>query len=118
MFLGRWGCTIDKKWRLTIPAKLNGQFNTLVLLLEDNNGCIQIYNRVLLIDKPSSTFKCKVRVGKQRMRSKQGGYYCTKRITIPQEFRDSSSFWYGRKVTLSSQLASQGSYLELWPYKG
>ena len=110
MFLGKWDCTIDKKWRLVIPAELNSQFKTAVLLKEGDDGCIQIkaHQRINEMDEPVSAFKVKIRVGKQKS---QRRYFKKERVIIPRFFRNSTSFFYGRKVTI----AGKGNYLELWP---
>lgn len=99
--VGRWDVTIDNKWRLNIPAALQSQVDNFVLLEEGEDGCIKIKKPPLKADEdPTSIFIIEV---EQR---KYG-----KRILIPQSLRGSTSFFYGRKVTL----AGKGDYLELWP---
>jgi DNA-binding transcriptional regulator/RsmH inhibitor MraZ len=97
MFCGRWNLRVDKKWRLNIPTAINGIGN-FILLCENDDGCIRIENLPLgaaEVADPASVFI--IEAGK--------------RILIPQSLRGSTSFYYGRRVTL----AGKGDHLELWP---
>ncbi len=112
--MGRWHCAIDGKWRLSIPVQLNNQFNDLVLLEEGSDGCIRMKNHLGFdfdeVDNPS-VFEVKVNTILRKKHKERE--YLMKRITIPDFLRQSTSFYFGRKVIL----ADQGSYFELWPGK-
>lgn len=102
MFFGRHEVTVDKKWRLTIPISLANNF---LLLQESEDGCVRILlppNNIREVADPVSAFLVEV---------KENSKGAQKRILIPSSLRESTSFFFGRKVTL----AGRGDYLELWP---
>ena len=99
MFYGQWDTTIDEKWRLSLPNYINGHFQNFVMLKE-GKVCLEIYKaktgeKIERIDSPFIFF--------QRIKNKG--------FVVPKIFRDSVSFYFGKRVTL----AGRGSYLEIWP---
>jgi len=123
ILVGQWNCVLDN-WRLWIPSEIAGEFGRFALLREDRkNGCIQIYPFSLSkVKNPTSVFKQEVEIiqrkrpvnkGNGKTQKKTRFYYYTygKRILIPSSLRGSSSFWFGKTVTLVSCL----DHLEIWP---
>ena len=104
MFLGKWDSSVDEKWRLVIPITIKGVGSHVFLKEGNNNGCIQIYESLLLPAEEedlSSIFPVKLRVSSGGLR----------RISIPEALRGSISFYFGKKV----MIAGKGDYLEIWP---
>ncbi|NCO89543.1 hypothetical protein COW77_00770 [Candidatus Wolfebacteria bacterium CG18_big_fil_WC_8_21_14_2_50_39_7] len=104
LMFGRWTRSIDNKWRLSLPAALGREIDNFVLIYENEEGCIRIEKPPLKVDEvadPTSIFIIEVEKGGHNGR----------RILIPRSLRGSTSFYYGRKVTL----VGKRDYLELWP---
>jgi len=99
MFLGRWNTKIDEKWRLYIPTPIHKEFGKSVLLREgEKDGCILIQKQDFSkVAKPSQIFVERIR---------NGG-----RVIIPNLLRNSTSFYYGKNVTI----VGKGKHLEIWP---
>ncbi len=97
MFIGKWNTTVDYKWRLAIPSELLGKIGKNVIIFEKDDGCVQIYPSATRFSFP---FVHQV---------KSGG-----RVLIPKNFRDSTSFYFGRKVTI---VAKKNGAIELHPRK-
>jgi DNA-binding transcriptional regulator/RsmH inhibitor MraZ len=95
VFFGIKKKVIDKKWRLWIPASFKTSQNFCFLKISDD-GCIQIY-----FNLPLSDFQ-----NFERVRVRKGD-----RIIIPERFRNSYSFYFGKKVSV----VGCGHYLEIWP---
>jgi len=108
MFFGKWDLRIDEKWRLHIPAVIRKQFNNSnsVILYEDNDGCLRIEKPPLSqsIVYPSAIYIIDIKKGRRGRESE-------KWFLVPKYLRGSTSFYYGRKVTL----VGRGNYLEIWP---
>lgn len=104
MFLGKRDSSVDEKWRLFIPTTIKGVGSHVFLKEGNNNGCIQVYESLLLPAEEedlSSIFRVKLKVNKNGVR----------RISIPEALRGSISFYFGKKV----MIAGKGDYLEIWP---
>jgi len=101
MFFGIWNCKVDNKWRLTLPAAIRDGLDEIVLLEKEDDGCIQIHHRNNIQKDFFPIFIVKVKQCKDRQ----------KRILIPLVLRKSTSFYLGKRVTLSGK----GDYLEIWP---
>lgn len=99
MFIGKWDTKVDEKWRLYLPPGVKKELGSSLLLKEEeNNGCVVICKPDSLAkENPSDIFILTI---------KNAG-----RISIPEPFRNSTSFYFGRKVTL----AGKGDHLEIWP---
>lgn len=116
MFWGRRDTTVDREWRLTIPAAMRNQIDKStplkeLLLKENDEGYIEIQEYLAPnnpnnseIGDPASVFVVSASYNKK---NKKGGA----RIKIPKELENSTSFYYGKKVTL----AGKGDHLEIWP---
>jgi len=99
MFSGRWDTRLNEEWQLYIPTIINKGFGKFVLLKEkEENGCVMM-----------------TKISPQREENlphifiekiKNGG-----KIKIPDPLRGSSSFYYGKNVTI----VGRGDYLEIWP---
>ena len=103
MFCGKWNASVDEKWRLNIPAAIGRGIENFVLIKKDKDGCIRIEKPPLSIAgvDQASIYIMEVKVGRSN----------GKRFLIPQSLRGSTSFYYGRKVTL----VGKWDYLEVWP---
>jgi len=99
MFYGRWNTKVDEKWRLYLPHVINKQFGRSVLLKEDEEGCVTVQKSDLPErgEDPSLLSVEKIR---------NGG-----RVTIPDPLRGSTSFYYGKNVTV----VGRGDHLKIWP---
>lgn len=95
--IARWNTAVDYKWRLAIPSELLERIGKNVLISEKEDGCIEIYP---LRINGSSLFAHEV---------KSGG-----RVLIPKNMRDSTSFYFGKKVTV---VAKKNGVIELHPRK-
>ena len=87
---------IDSKWRIYIPKKIREEFKDSVFLTIGEEDTVIILNQS---DSEKYSFNFEVNI------SSQG------RITIPDFFRDSISFFYGKKV----DLVEFEDRLEIWP---
>lgn len=98
---GEWVHEVDRNWRLVIPAPIRrtiGQDQVILLKLNAEN-CIEIEKasfEVKEIDSSATT-----------RRIKNG------RITIPPWLRNSTSFYFGKKVMLTLQ----NGHCEVWPWR-
>ncbi len=95
MFYGKKTSKIDKKWRLLLPASFK-TYHSFCFLKKSDNGCVQIYFNLPLSD--FQNFE-RVRVGKGD------------RFVIPERFRDSISFYFGKRILI----VGCGHHLEIWP---
>jgi DNA-binding transcriptional regulator/RsmH inhibitor MraZ len=95
--VARWNTAVDYKWRLAIPSQLLKKIGEKVMIFEKQDGCIEIYPSVTDLSFP---FVHQV---------KSGG-----RILIPQSMRNSTSFYFGKKVTI---VAKHNGAIELHPRK-
>jgi DNA-binding transcriptional regulator/RsmH inhibitor MraZ len=97
--IARWNTAVDYKWRLAIPSELLSRVGKNVMISENpKDGCVQIYP--LRANKAPSLFVHEV---------KSGG-----RVLIPRSLRESTSFFFGRKVTI---VAKNSGAIELHPRK-
>jgi DNA-binding transcriptional regulator/RsmH inhibitor MraZ len=111
MIYERWDVSVDKKWRLPFPGLIKEQIDTgeIVYFCERKDGCIEM---------SMSPFKGKGNgdfIINYANEVKKG-----KRILIPKQLRESTSFHFGRKVTviLKNNENDIGTYsMELWPNK-
>jgi len=88
-----WNTAVDYKWRLAIPSQLLKKIGEKVMIFEKQDGCIEI-------SKSPSLFVHQV---------KSGG-----RVLIPRSLRQSTSFYFGKKVTV---VAKKNGAIELHPRK-
>jgi len=98
--IGRWKCTVDKKWRLPIPTQIRGQFDHIILFtINTDDGCLKIAPKPkgLDINIRSEVYIRRIRGGK---------------IIIPPRLRDSNSFFLGRKTLI----VAKENHFELWPW--
>jgi DNA-binding transcriptional regulator/RsmH inhibitor MraZ len=95
--VARWNTAVDYKWRLAIPSELLGRIGDNVFFTEKEDGCVEIYP---VVTKSPSLFVHQV---------KSGG-----RVLIPRSLRHSTSFYFGRKVTV---VAKKNGAIELHPRK-
>lgn len=98
MFFGRWDTKVDEKWRVYIPKNILDEFGGKILLKEDKHGCI-------IIKKPNFS-KIKNYSNSFVEKIKNGG-----RIKIPEPLRNSTSFYFGKNITI----ISKGEYLKIIP---
>lgn len=112
LLLGRWDAIVDAGWRLAIPSPLASHLilplNNSLLLQEREDGSIWILRppkNIGEVQDTTSTFLVEVKESKGARVQNQ------KRILIPSSLRKSTSFFFGRKVTL----AGKGDHLEIWP---
>ena len=107
-FAGRHDAVIDCKWRLFLPVEYFREFKRLAsqIFVSVDNGCLKIYP--FDPDKPMAS---QDEIAKMPVRKHKNGNGNYGRITIPDIFRETSSFWYGRTITV----AGVGDHLELWP---
>jgi hypothetical protein len=96
--IAKWNTAVDYKWRLAIPSELLSRVGKNVMISEKDDGCIQIYP--LRANRTPSLFVHEV---------KSGG-----RVLIPRNLRESTSFFFGKKVTV---VAKQNGAIELHPRK-
>lgn len=89
---------IDAKWRLNIPPPLNRKFSAGVVFGLNKEGCIQMKPVKKCFDGLS---------GNLFIRMPKGG-----KLTIPPLLRNSTSFFYGRRV----MMVKRGDKYELWPW--
>jgi len=104
-FLGQWPSLVDSKWRLKLPIKVAEKLNTDLVLVKRNkeDDCVEIHLKLSDTRKEDFPWVFKERV--------QGKDNKMRRILIPKEFRDSVSFYFGKRVTI----AGHGGHLKLWP---
>lgn len=99
MFYGKWDTKIDEKWRLYIPPAIKKEFGKEVLLKEgEEDGCVFVCK----LDFSQVKDHSEIFIG----RIKNGG-----RITIPEFLRNSTSFYFGKNVTVSGK----GDHLKIMP---
>ncbi|MCF7845388.1 MAG: hypothetical protein K9M12_01315 [Candidatus Pacebacteria bacterium] len=96
--IAKWNTAVDYKWRLAIPSELLSRVGKNVIISEKDDGCIQIYP--LRVNGSPSLFAHEV---------KSGG-----RILIPRSLRESTSFFFGKRVTV---VAKEDGAIELHPRK-
>ena len=106
MFYGQYNAALDSKWRLLLPGEYAAEFgdnpdSTRILFVE-GNGCLQIFLFPNGEDRGLPFQIARTQIKKCRSRG---------RITIPEMFRNSTSFYCGPTVTI----AGKGDHLELWP---
>lgn len=104
MFYGQWDYLIDSKWRLRIRKEIADQLEDKVLVFENENGYVRIENLPSKLDENHFPYVCKLSKGQSRG---------DRRLLIPPRLRNSTSFIFGRRVTL----AGMGDRLEIWPRK-
>ncbi len=100
---------VDYKWRLTIPSAAVERESLMeedeVFVTTKEDGCLEVYfiqpSDLLSSSKTAQVVQIKTLQGK-------GGQV---RLIIPSFLRESTSFFYGRKVTV----ADFGEKIELWP---
>lgn len=101
--------TVDYKWRLTIPAMVAERASLLeedeVYLTVKEDGCLEVYF-VQPSRLPASSGAPIMQV--KTVQNKNDGQM---RLMIPASLRESTSFFYGRSVTI----ADFGKKIELWP---
>jgi len=101
MLIGRSRLRVDDKWRLRIPVVWREEFGGAVYLEEDELGCLRIHPEPPPVDRERAPFCFKQKVDSHG-------------VSIPEEVRDSRSFFYGREV----MLVGRQEFLEVWPWKG
>lgn len=107
MFYGQWNSHVDYKWRVYIPCQLvrDGKIgNYIVVSVNEEDGCIRIENPPInqqQIKDPASVYILSLRESKNH----------SKRFVVPKSLRESTSFYFGRKVTF----VGKGDHLEIWP---
>ncbi len=97
---GRWDSTVDAKWRVIVPAVVMKKIKNRVLLGQGKEGYIQIYTQ-FSAEKKNPVFPAELKTNCLGLR----------RITIPQNLRKSTSFYYGKRITI----AGKNNHWELWP---
>jgi DNA-binding transcriptional regulator/RsmH inhibitor MraZ len=95
--VARWNAAVDYKWRLALPSELLGKIGKNVMISEKDDGCIEIYPSATNLSFP---FVHQI---------KSGG-----RVLIPRSLRQSTSFYFGKKVTI---VAKHNGAIELHPRK-
>lgn len=96
--MARWKCTVDNKWRLTIPVSIREEFKDWVLF-RINKECVKMTPNTRNVSKLSVTHV----IGKIKNR----------RVMIPPQLRDSVSFYFGKKV----MIVKKGNHYEIWPWR-
>ena len=97
----KYDTVIDGKWQLSLPAAVTGKFSgrNEVSVLVGSDGCLVIYP---CGTKPFDGERVRLRRGRRRTYA---------RVTIPQDFRNTTSFHYGHTVTV----VSGKGCIKLWP---
>ncbi len=95
---------VDEKWQLYLPAEMAERMgdNEEVFVLVDGSGCVHICP-FWVPEVPFGGTAVRLR------KTGPGRKYA--RITIPQEFRSTKSFHYGRTVTVVCKKKS----VVVWP---
>jgi DNA-binding transcriptional regulator/RsmH inhibitor MraZ len=112
MFFGRHDTVIGRGWRLNIPAAFANDFlrnpNSMRIIVMEGRTCVKIYpyREIGEHDGISPSDVADVKLGKKE----HNGSACL-RMVIPEMFRDSLSFHYGKTVTI----AGNGDHIEIWP---
>ena len=100
---------VDYKWRLTIPSTVAERESLLeedeVFMTVKDDGCLEIYF-VQPSKLPASSGALILQA--KTVQNKNDGQM---RLMIPASLRESTSFFYGRNVTI----ADFGKKIELWP---
>ncbi len=93
--IGYWkGKSVDEKWRIYIPSKVRKNFDNSLFLTLGEEKIV-----VILKEKNLDKYCIEVPIDSQD------------RITIPNIFRDSNSFFFEKKV----DLVGFQDRLEIWP---
>ncbi len=96
---GKWVRKVDNRWRLFVPVPMREMIGQVVLLKLNAENCIEI-------EKFSFEVK-EIDYSAIAIRIKKG------RITIPSWLRNSTSFYFGKKVMLTLQ----NGHCEIWPWR-
>ena len=104
MIVGRWDVAVDDMWRITIPHAVHTCIDFTVFLRLNENGCIEIHPKSRTIRVEDAPYIHEVRAEKTNREM---------RVLVPCQLRDSTSFFFGRHVTIAGRV----TYFELWPRK-
>ena len=96
--LEKWAREVDYKWRLNIPASVRKTIGPVILLKLNAEDCIEMKKFSLSEDIDSSAIARRIKEG---------------RIIIPPWLRNSTSFYFGKKVMLTLQ----NDHCEIWPWR-
>jgi|GEM_PF-3426504 len=100
---------VDYKWRLTIPSAVAERESLLeedeVFITMKDDGCLEIY----FVQPPRLPASSGALILQAKtVQNKNDGQI---RLMIPASLRESTSFFYGRSITI----ADLGKKMELWP---
>ncbi len=99
MFVGSYKIIINEHWEMRLPDFILGKFDGgKVLMRLGKNDVLEIHKADKVISKKEAPYWFLVKIK-------------NKKIKIPQPLRNSTSFFFGKKVVL----VGKGNFLYLYP---